>query len=221
MSRIYRKNSFFSVIICTYNRRFLLERAIDSLLKQTFSDWEAIIADDGSSDGSAEFALEIVRTDLRLKYIYQKHRNAASARNLGLSISQGSYVTFLDSDDEYKPEHLALRKHMLEGGNIELLHGGCEIVGNLFIPDKNDTTKLISIEECVVGGTFFIKRELFDKIGLFNESLDYADDADFFERALSSNAEIKATDLKTYVYHRDTTDSLCSTANTMYPKESN
>lgn len=201
---------FFSVIITTYNREKLLSRSINSLFKQDFSDWEAIIVDDGSNDNTFEFIKPIILEHLNVKYIYQKNQGLPAARNLGVSLSKGDYITFLDSDDEYKENHLSSRFRILQKNlYIDLLHGGVEIIGDAYVPDKNNPSKLIHLDECFIGGTFVIKRELFQKIGYFRQ-IDFADDTDFYERALKGHFIIVKTDIKTYIYHRDTPDSMCN-----------
>lgn len=201
---------FFSVIITTYNREKLLSRSINSLFKQDFSDWEAIIVDDGSNDNTFEFIKPIILEHLNVKYIYQKNQGLPAARNLGVSLSKGDYITFLDSDDEYKENHLSSRFRILQKNPyIDLLHGGVEIIGDAYVPDKNNPSKLIHLDECFIGGTFVIKRELFQKIGYFRQ-IDFADDTDFYERALKGHFIIVKTDIKTYIYHRDTPDSMCN-----------
>lgn len=199
---------FFSVIICTYNRAKLLSRALESLLAQTETDWEAIVVDDGSTDATAEIVRRHVQKNEHIRYLYHTNRGSALSRNVGLLASSGLFATFLDSDDMYKPDHLEHRKILLrENPQVELLHGGVEIVGNPFVPDKKDTTKLIHLSECVIGGTFVIRREAAVKLGGFANLL-YAEDAEFYERADSATGLIIAnTDDPTYIYNRISSDS--------------
>jgi glycosyltransferase involved in cell wall biosynthesis len=94
-----------SIIMPTYNRADTIKRAIGSVQKQTFTDWELIIVDDGSTDNTAAL---IEGCDPRLKLIRQGNQGTAGARNTGLCASSGSYIAFLDSDDEWLPHHLEL-----------------------------------------------------------------------------------------------------------------
>lgn len=201
---------FFSIIITTFNREKLITRALKSLLSQDFKDWEAIIVDDGSSDNTFEVIKPIVLNYKNIKYIFQKNQGLPTARNTGVYQSKGQYITFLDSDDEYKINHLSTRYLILrENPQIDMLHCGFEIVGDPFVPDKNNPTKLIHLDNCIIGGTFFIKRDVFQKIGYFR-NVDYADDTDFFERAENRGLKIMKTEIKTYIYHRDTPNSMCN-----------
>lgn len=198
---------FFSVIITTYNRLILLERSINSLFKQTEQDWEAIIVDDGSSDKTFEFCIDLCKLDNRLKYIYQQNQGTPFARQIGLNIAGGKFITFLDSDDEYSPQHLQLRKRILiENPLIEFLYGGYCVVGSKFVPDLYNPNKLISLDECVVGGTFFIRRTAFDRIGGIPK-IQYGDDAKLFELAKSKGLIIKKVEFPTYIYHREHNNS--------------
>ncbi len=97
-------NPFFSIIIPTYNRAHTIRRPIDSIIAQTFTDWELIIVDDGSTDATQE----IIETykDPRIRYVWQENQERSAARNLGIRLATGGWICFQDSDDEYLPEHL-------------------------------------------------------------------------------------------------------------------
>ena len=91
---------FFSVVIPTYNRREMLRDALASIWAQTFSDYEVIVVDDGSTDGTRE---SLALPDARLRFLAQSHRGPGAARNLGIREAQGQYLAFLDSDDLWFP----------------------------------------------------------------------------------------------------------------------
>lgn len=95
-------NPFFSIITPTYNRAKLLQKAIESVLGQEFSDWEMLIIDDASTDNTAELLKKF--SDPRLKYHYQKHNERSVARNNGIALSRGEYICFLDDDDLLMPD---------------------------------------------------------------------------------------------------------------------
>lgn len=92
-----------SVVMPLYNKRPYVKRATESVRCQTFTDWELIIVDDGSTDGSAG---EIPRDDSRLRLLSQENKGPGAARNAGLSQARGKYVSFLDADDEWLPSFL-------------------------------------------------------------------------------------------------------------------
>ena len=199
---------FFSVTITTYNRKVLLKRALNSLLAQTETDWEAIIIDDGSTDNTESEIKPYLENESRFKYVYQKNTGYSLAKNAGIFLSNGKFVTFLDSDDEYFPNHLETRKAiLLEHPETEFLYGGLTITGNQFVPDRFDNKKLIPLTECVIGGTFFIKRQLAFSLNGFND-IAVGSDSELFERINKIPVIIRETAIPTYLYHRENPDSL-------------
>jgi glycosyltransferase involved in cell wall biosynthesis len=98
-----------SVIVPTYNRVNSLGRAVTSALHQTHHEVEAIVVDDGSTDGTREFILKNLAGDRRVNYIYQGNQGVAAARNQALRAAQGDFIAFLDSDDVWKPWKLELQ----------------------------------------------------------------------------------------------------------------
>ena len=201
---------FFSVIIAVYNRENHIAKAIESLLAQSFQNWEAIIVDDGSKDGTLNI-INQYKHDNRIQIVVlDENEGVASARNKGIQFAKGDYLTFLDSDDWYKPNHLESRYSILEEQEIDLLHGGVEIIGNDKVPDKNDITKDIDLSECVIGGTFFINLNTSSDISSFDNSIQYSEDSDLFDKFVDNGKAIVKTNLKTYVYNRTLDDSICS-----------
>jgi len=199
---------FISIILPTFNRGPLVTRAIQSIQVQTFTDWELLLIDDGSRDGTYDFATTEFWGDSRCRYHFTTNRGLPMARNIGLMIGRGKYFTFLDSDDEYLQEHLAIRAEYLRAHpEVELLHGGVEVVGPEMVADKHDPSKLIPISECVVGGTFVIRRDLAERLQGFR-AIAYGDDSDFFTRAEADGAVIHKIDSPTYRYNRMEPDSL-------------
>ena len=93
-----------SVVIPTYNRSKLVKEAVECVLKQTYSDLEVLVVDDGSTDDTRTVVAQV--QDRRLKYYYKDNTGPAAARNLGLDKSKGQYISFLDSDDLWPPEYL-------------------------------------------------------------------------------------------------------------------
>lgn len=200
-----------SVIITAYNRRALLPRAIESLRRQTVSTWEAVVVDDGSRDGTRELVADYMARDPRIRYIHQENSGLSTARNTGLRAARAPLMTFLDSDDEYHPRHLEVRlRFFAEHPEVELVHGGLEVVGGPdWVPDRFDPTRKILLADCFVGGTFVMRRHVFEKLGGFRKP-DYGDDYDFMTRALELNIRVVRLDEPTYIYHRETPDGMCN-----------
>ena len=211
---IYPNNRIplFSIVLCTYNRAKLISRAIESVLTQEESDWELIIIDDGSTDSTTAICLDYAVKSDKIRYIYQQNKGLPLARNSGILASSGLYVTFLDSDDEYHTNHLKTRKIiLLRYPEVDFLYSKVDIVGSPFVPDKNDLSKQIHLDNCHIGGSFFIKREKLIELGGFR-NIPYSEDSDLYERASEKEFCIASIDLRTYIYYRDTEDSLCNKA---------
>ena len=97
---------FFSIVIPVYNVAPYLRECLDSVLAQTFSDWEAICVDDGSTDGSGAILDEYAARDSRFRVVHQPNAGVSAARNRALDAAVGEYVTFLDGDDAYESSWL-------------------------------------------------------------------------------------------------------------------
>ena len=96
--------AFFSIILPAYNRASLLPGSIGSVIKQSYQDWELVVVDDGSTDNTQDVVKSF--NDPRIKYVYQNNSERSAARNKGIDNASGTWICFLDSDDEYQPEHL-------------------------------------------------------------------------------------------------------------------
>ena len=103
-----------SIIVPVYNVRPYLEQCVRSIIAQTYHDWECILVDDGSTDGSGELCDELAVGDERLKVIHQKNQGVSAARNCGIDDSKGEYICFIDSDDWVGVDYLT---HLLAGMN--------------------------------------------------------------------------------------------------------
>ena len=114
---------FFSVIIPVYNVEKYIQVCLNSVLGQTFSDWEAICVNDGSTDGSIAILEENAAKDKRMKVINQPNSGTATARNTGLRAAQGDYIFFLDSDDWLEPDSLQILANRLHGEDILCFSG--------------------------------------------------------------------------------------------------
>jgi glycosyltransferase involved in cell wall biosynthesis len=114
---------FFSIIIPTYNRAHLIRRPIDSVIAQTYTNWELIIVDDGSTDDTK--AIVESYHDDRIRYIWQENQKESIARNLGILISKGTWICFQDSDDEYLSNHLeVLYKEIMNSDSYKIIRTG-------------------------------------------------------------------------------------------------
>ncbi len=196
-----------SIILPTFNRARHLETAVESVIGQTFTDWELIIVDDGSTDDTFRRVDPFLGRTGKIRYM--KHRNCKQAlsRNAGMQASFGRHITFLDSDDHYLENHLESRMEIItELPDIMLLAGGFLCDETTMVKDRHNPEKLVHIRDCILGGTLFGKRELFFEIEGFRD-MDYAEDADLWERASALFPATIIEEPKTYVYQR-TADSI-------------
>ena len=182
---------FFSVVIPTFNRRILLERAINSVIKQTLKDFELIIIDDGSTDDTSLFL-----DRLKSKYkgfpffvIQQKNKGVSAARNAGIIKARGDWVAFLDSDDEWNRKKLEVQKNFILGNpEFYWVHGNEKWIRNgKFLNQKNIHLReggdifIRSLGLCLVSpSTVVVKKEVLKKFGGFDETLVVCEDYDLW-----------------------------------------
>ncbi|MEP0857704.1 glycosyltransferase family A protein [Trichocoleus sp. DQ-U1] len=174
---------FVSVIIPVYNGENFLSEVIFNVKNQEYQPLEIIIVDDGSTDGTAEVAAQFKNS---IRYVYQDNSGPAAARNRGLSIAEGDAIAFLDVDDLWSEDKLKLQVgYLVDNPSVEIVQGLiqqmklCQITTNnqpLFEPAYNPYS-YINL------GSAIYRRLVFDKIGLFDETLNYAEDVDWFIRA--------------------------------------
>lgn len=186
-----KKNKSITVIIPTYNRRSFLEQAILSVLNQTLPCTELIVVDDGSTDGTEMLVREFAsHADISIRYIFQKNKGASSARNQGIRQAVGNMICFLDSDDRFMPNKIAFQKQALDESGCSVSHT-CEQWlrrgKHLNQKQKHQPPDGYIFSDClpmcVVGmSTVMIRRELFDKYGMFDESLPCCEDYDYWLR---------------------------------------
>ena len=134
----------FSIVVPTYNRAHLMDRVVSSVQRQTFTDWELLIVDDGSTDRTQEVVLRLASTDSRVRHIRLDVNSGlpAIARNRGIAEARGEYIAFLDSDDYWWPKHLEIHArshHELAAPGLCYSHlwtrrRGWPLFGLLFVP---------------------------------------------------------------------------------------
>lgn len=167
-----------TIVIPTYNRLVFVQQAITSVIAQTYTNWELIVVDDGSDDGTNEENL--CRLDERVRFLGLPHTgNVAELRNAGVEAGSGSWLAFLDSDDLWVPKKLEIQLQSLEREGKRWGYGGYELMDEemLVIPNKAGmfhpysgwiVKELLTTEASVNIGTLLIQRSLFDEVGGFN-----------------------------------------------------
>lgn len=200
-----------SIILCSFNRAGLITRAIDSVLKQNFGLFELIIVDDGSTDETYKIVMPLSEKDPRCVYIRHHNRGLSASRNVGISLARSRYVTFLDSDDEYRPSHISRRLEYLERRpDVDAIFGGVHCTGprsKHYVVDLTSKGRKIHVSKCFVGGTLFAKRKVLQRIGGFPD-LDFGEDYHLMLK-LQKNFSVRRVLWPTYIYHTDAEDRLC------------
>lgn len=179
-----------SVIIPTYNRSDILTQSIDSVLEQTYTDFELIVVDDASTDDTRE----VVATydDERLTYVrHETNRHVSAARNTGIEHASGDFVAFLDDDDEWVPAKLAKQVSLLQDcpSSVGMVYcwldylDGEEVV-NEYRPTLSGDIFQHTLAAQPIGNasTLLVRREVIEDIGGFDESLPRGNDGDFIRR---------------------------------------
>ena len=177
-----------SVIIPTHNRFSFLIKSIESVLSQSFTDFELIVVDDGSNDKTSKIQ-EIYQ--YRVKYIRQKNKGVSAARNKGILISKGEYICFLDSDDLWKRKKLEIQVDFMDRNNDYLLCYTDEmwIRNGVRVNPKKKHKKYSGmiydkcLPLCIISpSSVMLRKKIFDKIGLFDEELPVCEDYDLWLR---------------------------------------
>jgi glycosyltransferase involved in cell wall biosynthesis len=177
-----------SVIIPTWNRKNLLGKAIDSVLTQTYENFELLIVDDGSDDGTDEFVASYGNA---VRYLYQDNLGAAAARNTGIRAARHELLAFLDSDDCFTPEKLAVQGAAMAARPEYLVSHTDESWyrdGQLLKQKKRHAREGGDIfgrclKLCAVGmSTAMVRRRLFEEVGLFDVELVCCEDYDLWLR---------------------------------------
>ena len=133
-----------SIIIPVYNVAHYLEQCLESVINQTYNDWECILIDDGSKDNSGEICDKWGKIDSRFRIIHQINQGVSAARNRGIKESRGEYIVFIDSDDWVSPNYL---KDMTDTFQSDLIVSGVirhhsNNIESIYEPSQNHTFKL-------------------------------------------------------------------------------
>lgn len=203
-------NPRISIIVPVYNTAKYLHRCLDSILQQSFKDFEVLLVDDGSTDGSGKICDEYIAKDSRVRVFHKDNGGVSSARNVGLDNAVGEWVTFIDSDDELNIEGLRLDYEQLP--NVDLILTayyrkiGTTYELNVVEREENHDFKTFLSENLncgifsVVWGKFFKK----EKIGnlRFDVAMKIGEDTLFTLMFLNVINECKVVNTVTYIYNQ-------------------
>lgn len=188
------RKPFFSVIIPTYNRKDFLPIAVESVLEQTFSNYELIVVDDGSTDDTSERLRSNLNRMKAIKYIYQPNNGVSSARNKGIKNAKGEFIAFLDSDDRFCKHKLEITyEHIQSNPSYRIFHTNEAWYRNgKLISQKGYQRKPTGFmfEQalklcCISLSATAVKKDLFKDIGLFDKDFPVCEDYDLWLRSTS------------------------------------
>lgn len=181
-----------SVIIPTFNRANFIERAIRSVLAQTYRNIEVVVIDDGSSDATQE----IVSKYEEIKYFKIENSGVSFARNFGVSKCLGGYIAFLDSDDEWVPDKIELQLNYLsENPSVKIVYANEKwIRNNGVVQKKKHHEKLTGLifskclDQCFIGpSSVLMEKSLFDSSGGFDAGYEVCEDFELWLRISFKN----------------------------------
>ncbi|MEY3788488.1 MAG: hypothetical protein RIQ94_116 [Pseudomonadota bacterium] len=173
-----------SVIIPTYNRSQLLQRAINSVFNQTIKkDVEIIVIDDGSTDNTKEVIAQFNNPNL-IYIIHDKNKGVVAARNTGLSYAKAEYIAFLDSDDFWDATKLEKQLQLFVQGSekLGLVYTDAQRDYQAGIKYRGDIHEKVFTQNAIVTSSVLVKKCCFDKVGYFDESIPCGEDWDMWIR---------------------------------------
>lgn len=193
-----------SVVLPTFNGSKYLKESVDSILSQTYADWELIIVDDGSTDETGEIADCYSRNDSRIRVIHNvKNEKLPRALNIGFAAARGQYLTWTSDDNIYMPDAFAVMADYLEAhddaymvrGMMDFIDETGRVIGR---GESYDDRKIYS-NNCV-RACFMYKREVYEKVGGYDENTFCVEDYDYWLRVLDSFGKIVPIDKVLYRY---------------------
>tara|TARA_R110002050_G_scaffold300276_1_gene468468 strand:+ start:41121 stop:42059 length:939 start_codon:yes stop_codon:yes gene_type:complete len=199
---------FFSVVIPLYNKEDYIEDTLKSVLNQTFQDFEIIIVNDGSTDRSLETVKSF--SDKKIIILNQENRGLSASRNIGIKTSKSKFIAFLDADDLWMENFLEtiywlINKHSdyyIFATNVKFLTPQKKpdlIVTKLDTNYKSIITNYFKPPNCVLNFSSFVtNKTVFEKVGYFNETINYGEEDDFYIRCFNTYHLIYYNDFKAY-----------------------
>ncbi|MBM9577296.1 glycosyltransferase [Leptospira sp. 201903070] len=183
------KNPKVSIIIPTFNRATDLERALSSIFKQTFQDWEVLVVDNSSTDNTRAFIESL--SDQRISFFeIQNHGVVALSRNVGIKNAKGVFLAFLDSDDWWRPDKLEKSVSILESKNFDLIYHDLYHVNsfNQFFHFRKEKTRNLEkpvFQDLILNGnginnsSVVVRKSIVDEVGGLDEDPDLVAGEDF------------------------------------------
>jgi glycosyltransferase involved in cell wall biosynthesis len=190
-----------SVIIPVFNGERFLREAVASVLAQKYSPLEIIIVDDGSTDGTREVVRSLPEA---VRYLHQANGGPAAARNRGIEHARGSVIAFEDADDLWPSAKLELQlPHLIEDPAAEIVMGRIQQVRLSKTADGQTGAEMLAEPTFSANlGSAIFRKSVFERVGLFDETMRYSEDVDWFMRARECAAAIVTIDAVTLFYRQ-------------------
>jgi len=196
-------NPQVSIIVPCYNQAQYLKESLQSVLEQSFSNWECIIVNDGSPDNTEEIAKKWVEKDGRFKYIKTKNKGVSNARNVGIGTALGEYILPLDADDRIAKEYISLSiSTFMESEELKVVYCKAEKFGN--------ETEIWNLEPFSLKGlclrnmifcSALFKKQDWLRVGGYDEEMDIGwEDWDFWISILKDGGKVKQLDYIGFYY---------------------
>jgi glycosyltransferase involved in cell wall biosynthesis len=174
-------NPLVSVIMPVYNGATFLAETIENIRQQQYKPLEIIIIDDGSTDSTRQIAAGLGH---EIRYVFQPNTGPAAARNHGLRLAKGELIAFLDVDDLWAENWLRQVAFLGEHPTVDIVQGRIQVLQ--LVDDTNFETMTTPYYSVNLGSAIY-RRQVFERVGLFDETLRYNEDTDWFIRAWDKN----------------------------------
>ncbi|MFD2517938.1 glycosyltransferase family 2 protein [Salinimicrobium flavum] len=192
-----------SIIVPSYNQAQYLGEALQSVLHQTYLNWECIIVDDGSQDKTKEVAELFISKDPRFKYFYQENRGLSSARNFGIDKSVGSILLPLDADDKISGDYIEKALKVLQDDpSIKVVYCEAEKFGKESGLWELETFSLFNLSRMnMIFCSALFRRVEWERVGGFDENMKYGwEDWEFWISILKNGGDVKKLDFVGFYY---------------------
>ena len=190
-----------SIVLPVYNGEKYLRESIDSVLAQTYKNWELLIVDDCSTDSSAAIAKEYASKDRRI-YYYRNENNLRLPRNLnkGFRLAKGDYLTWTSDDNKFKPTALEKMYDALKNNqNAQFVFASCRVINSegeaieyIMVDDKR---KKQIVGHNVVGACFMYTRKAYEEVGEYNPDFTLVEDYDYWQRIYAKFNAVAISDI--------------------------
>lgn len=194
-----------SVVLPVYNGEKYLSESIESVLQQTYKNWELILVDDGSTDKTAEIAKHFSQMDSRVRY-EKNPENLKLPRSLnrGFSLANGDYLTWTSDDNLFYPQALEIMVETIENKQSDFVFASCDLIdagGKIFdsweMKEKMELRKILGAN--IVGACFLYTRKVYEIIGDYDANLFLAEDFDYWQRVFAK-FRVSPIEEKLYAY---------------------